>query len=433
MHITIFDQKYSIFSNQFINYTLVLTSHPLELSLVVKHKLYEINMKGRVYLSRSVTIITPGSFPIPSPTTSSVESSIMNMAPYLAKKISVTVLGRKFQIIPSRIEIDGVVYINFSSLNVSEYLNQVMEHLKKYPSTIIQVENRPHYVEWVKRELPDSNVWLVLHSITFLQSRGLRRQRLIKSMSFADRIVVNSHFLKQYVVGMVPNIEKKIVVNHLGVNPDLFLSRYDKRQTALRELDMKKLNIEGKKVVLFVGRLQKKKGVHQLLKTAKMFEKQMNDVVLLIVGSHSYGKHISTPYVRYLRRLATPYLERNKIRHIPFVSTDQIHRYYRLADVVVVPSTGPEAFGLVNLEAMSTEVPVIATNVGGIPEIIRHHDNGILISLSNHVPEMAEALCQIFADEEWARKLGKKGREDIINLFSWEHVANRLYHYYSVE
>jgi spore coat protein SA len=220
------------------------------------------------------------------------------------------------------------------------------------------------------------------------------------------------------------------VVNHLGVNPDLFLSRYDKRQTALRENDMKKLSIEGKKVVLFVGRLQKKKGVHQLLKTVRLLEKQMNDFVLLIVGSHSYGKHISTPYIRYLRRLAKPFIESKRIRHVSFVSTDQIHRYYRLADVVVVPSTGPEAFGLVNLEAMSTEVPVIASNVGGIPEIIHHHDNGILISLSNHVPEMAEALCQILTDQEWARRLGKKGREDITNYFSWEQVANRLYQYY---
>lgn len=378
-------------------------------------------------MSLSVTIITPGSFPIPALTTSSVESSIMNMTPYLADRLAVTVLGRKFPSVSSQTKIDGVDYINFSSCNQKEYLSQVIEHIKEHPTTIVQIENRPHYVEWVKRELPNSNVWLVLHSITFLQ---LKCQRLFTSIRLPDRIIVNSHFLKQYVTEIAPDIEKKVVVNHLGVDPDRFVSRYDLRQASQRESDMKKLNIEGKKVVLFVGRLQRKKGIHRLLRTLKLLEKQVSNFVLLIVGSHSYGKHKRTSYIQYLRRLAKPYIENNKVIHVPFVATNHIHRYYRMADVVVVPSTGPEAFGLVNLEAMSTEIPVVASNVGGIPEIIKHHDNGVLISLSSHVPEMVEALCKILNEEEWARRLGKKGREDIIDYFSWEHAAERLYQYY---
>jgi spore coat protein SA len=379
-------------------------------------------------LSLSVTIITPGSFPIPSTVTSSVESSVMNLTPFLAKNVSVTVLGRKFTNGPKRIEMDGVNYINFTSLNKRDYLSQAIQYLIQNPTTIIQIENRPAYVELIKRKIPESKIWLSLHSVTFLQSKTVDRKLLTKTLQLADRIIVNSQFIKEYVSGIVSQVEQKIIVNHLGVNPDLFISRYDSEMTKLREKDFLQLKLEGKKIILFVGRLQKKKGVHQLLKAVSLLEKRFNNFVLLVVGSHTYGKNIKTKYIRYLRRLAKPYSA--IILHVPYVSADKIQRYYRLADVVAVPSTGPEAFGLVNLEAMATEVPVVATNIGGIPEIIRNRENGLLLSLSNHVQEMTDALYNILSDDKWARELGKKGREDIVQYFSWEHAANRLYQHY---
>jgi spore coat protein SA len=379
-------------------------------------------------LSLSVSIITPGSFPIPSPVTSSVESSVMNLTPFLAKNVSVTVLGRKFISGPKRMEMDGVNYINFSSRDKKDYLRQVIQYIKENPTTIIQIENRPIYIEWIKRKIPESKIWLVLHSVTFLRSKSATRQRLIATLQLADRIVVNSHFIKGYVSGIVPQVEKKVIVNHLGVNPHRFISRYDTAMTKERKKDLVQLNLEGKKIILFVGRIQKIKGVHQLIKAISLLEKRLNNFAVLVVGSHTYGKNIETKYICYLRRLAKPFSA--IIHHIPYVPSDQIQRYYRLADVVVVPSTGPEAFGLVNLEAMSTEVPVVSTSIGGIPEIIRHLENGILISLSNHVQEMADALYDILSDDKWAKQLGKKGREDIVQYFSWEHAANRLYQHY---
>jgi spore coat protein SA len=378
-----------------------------------------------------VTIVTPGTFPIPSDTTSSVESTIMSMAPYLAKQVPLTILGKRFPKSPPELEKDGVRYVNFSPQEESSYLNQVIHYLKKNPTNIVQIENRPQYIRSVKESVPDSKMWLVLHSITFLQEKYIDKERLQHSLELVDLIIVNSSFMREYVEQLVPGLSLKIAVNHLGVDEKRFASRFQPEVNKVREKELKRLGIGRNKVILYVGRLRRIKGVHKLLKSIFLLKKRYPSFILLVVGGSGYGQNIPTHYVRKLRSYARK-LE-GRVHFIPYVPSSEIHRWYRLADIVVVPSVAPEAFGLVNVEAMSTGIPVVASAVGGIPEVIEDGKNGVLVPLTNHTRHLAKALYKMLTNEKWAKELGREGREKVQQHFTWEKASLRLLELYQKE
>jgi N-acetyl-alpha-D-glucosaminyl L-malate synthase BshA len=102
--------------------------------------------------------------------------------------------------------------------------------------------------------------------------------------------------------------------------------------------------------------------------------------------------------------------------------------YLSVADLLLIPSE-TESFGLAALEAMACEVPVIATRVGGLPEVVLNGENGYLVSLGN-TTEMAERAIEILSDETKQHSMGKRGREWAVNEFNTERVIplyERLY------
>lgn len=105
------------------------------------------------------------------------------------------------------------------------------------------------------------------------------------------------------------------------------------------------------------------KGVHHILKAMPRITDKVPDALLVVVGAAFYGSNRTTPYVRKLHRLGKTMGE--TVRFVPYVPHDRIQDWFGIADVVLVPSDNREAFGLVNVEAMSCGVPVIATRAGG--------------------------------------------------------------------
>lgn len=374
-------------------------------------------------MNRSVTIVTPGSFPIPAKKTSSVENSLMQQAPYLSKHIDLTILGRKLSSSPDACVLDGACYVNFAASKTG-YLNQVINYYKKNPTSILQVENRPSYILKIKKELPDAPVWLSLHSITFLQPGFIKKRQLKKALEMTEYILVNSEYVKSVLLQHFPHLENKLIVNYLGVDEKVFAPRYSVHQAELRQKELDKLKLQGKPIILYVGRLIPEKGVHHLIQAFQRLKANQPEAVLLIVGARSYGQNKLTRYVRELKRMSRK--DKDSIHFVPFTPHSDINRWYRIADVAVVPSIGQEAFGLVNLEAMSTGLPVIATEIGGIPEVIKDGKNGVLVPAENHVQHLTDALQKILGHPSWANQLGRKGREMVEDTFTWRHSAKRL-------
>jgi glycosyltransferase involved in cell wall biosynthesis len=183
--------------------------------------------------------------------------------------------------------------------------------------------------------------------------------------------------------------------------------------------------------VLFVGRLTPHKGVDRLLRALP------EGAFARIVGS---GGHDPLPperdYPELLRRLA-------RDKHVAFVgavSDRDLPAVYRSAQVFVLPSVEQtcygksiavsELLGLAVLEAMASGTPVVASRVGGVPEIVRDGETGFLVPPGD-VGQLHERLRQVLDDPSLARRLGDNARQDVRERFTWHAVAARCLVAYS--
>lgn len=154
--------------------------------------------------------------------------------------------------------------------------------------------------------------------------------------------------------------------------------------------------------LLFVGRLEKMKGVEFLIQAISFIIKVFPQTTLTIVGN---GPN-KTDLINLTKKIQ---LE-EYIQFIGWVENKDLDTYYEKASIVVVPSTSTEGFGIVILEAMSVGRPVIGTNVGGIPEIIDDGVNGYLVEPEN--PEqIAEKVIKLFLEEDSLKDFGRKARK----------------------
>lgn len=377
-----------------------------------------------------IAFVTPGSFPIPSPGSSSVEHTVAEMARQLQASAGVEVYGRRFPGQRRRERIDGTSYIRVprgkrsrSASKAASYPTRIVRQLRNKPYRVIQVENRPWLAYYLKKKLPAAVIWLSLHSLTFISPERTGGNRLFRWLDAMDRIVVNSFYLREELVKLYPHLEQKLLVNHLGVNPGQFISRWEAEEDVKRQDQLMKLGLSGKRIVLYVGRLIPLKGVHHLLNAMPGIISRVPDAMLIVVGGAFYGSNRETPYVRKLKQLArqTP----GHVRFVPFVPHDRIQNWFRMADVAVVPTPGREAFGLVNVEAMAAGVPVVACAAGGIVEVVAHGDTGFLVPPEGLEPGLADAVANVLADKELQEKLGAGSLLRVRDYFAWEHAAAR--------
>jgi spore coat protein SA len=376
----------------------------------------------------SVAIVTPGAFAVPSGKSSSVEQVVEKTAERLSRHMRVFVLGRKTSSQPAREHRSGVTYLRSRYPKPSAYISDVSERLISLKPKFIQVENRPRYVPFLRARHRKARIGLVLHSTCFISKPYITRKELVSCLHCSDLIIVNSEFLKMKLLRKAPGLDDKIVVQHLGVDPKQFVSRWSPEGNEQRMKLVKKLGLKHRKIILFVGRLIEKKGVHHLLLAMQKIREQQPEAMLLVVGGAFYGSHRLTPYVRELHKIGKKMPEH--VRFIPYVSHNDIPKWFQLADVVAVPSSGNEAFGLVNIEAMATGVPVVATKAGGMQEIIEHESTGFLIEPDAIDEELAMYLLRILDNPELQRAMGEQGILRVLELFTWKRAAERRYALY---
>jgi len=175
-------------------------------------------------------------------------------------------------------------------------------------------------------------------------------------------------------------------------------------------------------LLLFVGRLDSKKGLLTLLEALNYLRTR---VWLVIIGPPS------RPW--FFKKILNLIEEINKknIHRVTYLSASSpkdLIKWYQRATVFVCPSLS-ESFGIVNLEALSCETPVVATDVGGTSEVVKHGENGILVPPNNAV-RLAEGIQYLLDNENVRKKFGENGRKWIVNNFSSDIIAKRLFQIY---
>ncbi len=176
---------------------------------------------------------------------------------------------------------------------------------------------------------------------------------------------------------------------------------------------------DGRLNVLFVGRLEKRKGVKHLLRAWNYVRRQFSDARLVVVGEGRPREG----YERYAQSRGW-----DEVVFTGYVSDSDLVRYFQSCDVFCAPSTGQESFGIVLLEAMAAGRPIVASNIPGYDEVVTKDVEGILVEPKNET-ELATALVRLLADPAKRRKMGRAGQRKA-RQYSWDKIAQRVLAYY---
>jgi D-inositol-3-phosphate glycosyltransferase len=230
-------------------------------------------------------------------------------------------------------------------------------------------------------------------------------------ISSCNRIIASTTKETEYLKKHYGASPDKITVIPCGVNLDLF-QPIDK-ETARREL-----GLDHEKVILFVGRMDPLKGLEQLL-TALTYMDGEKPPLLMIVGgdAHSQGQ------VQSLQRMAKELNIEDRVTFVGSVAQSKLPLFYSASDVCAIPSYY-ESFGMVALESLACGTPIVAHNVGGMKNIIRHSQMGRIVS-DNSPHHLASEISEvIYQSEDKGRHI--KTRRDTIAEFSWSAIADRI-------
>jgi len=177
---------------------------------------------------------------------------------------------------------------------------------------------------------------------------------------------------------------------------------------------------DGKQNILFVGRLEHRKGLNYLIKAYQQVKQEIPNSRLIVVGP---GTRLRKKYEKWIMR--------NGLKDIVFlgyVSYDELPRYYKTADVFCAPATSRESFGIVLLEAMAIGKPIVAAKIDGYASVVTHSEDGFLVPPKDS-RGLAQALISVMSDETLRQQMGDRGRLKA-GEYSWEHVAQRVFDYY---
>jgi glycosyltransferase involved in cell wall biosynthesis len=169
-----------------------------------------------------------------------------------------------------------------------------------------------------------------------------------------------------------------------------------------------------------VGRLIERKGVSHIIRALGAV-RQRTPARLVVIGEGP-----ERPQLEQLAR------DVGVAAHVDFrgrVSNDELRRAYAAADVFVLPSVldarqDTEGLGVVLLEAMNYSVPVIASDIGGITDIVQHERTGLLVPPGDEAA-LGNALTRVLGDRALSRSLGEAGRQRLREAFSWDAIVDR--------
>jgi glycogen synthase len=222
----------------------------------------------------------------------------------------------------------------------------------------------------------------------------------------AERVIAVSAQMRADILAHFRVDPDRVVVLHNGVDAEAF-ARTVRREALARHRVREPY-------VLFVGRISEQKGIFPLLEAVRALPA---DVELVLCASSP-----DTPEL--LARLEAAVAGRARVRWInAMLPVDEVVQLYSHAAAFVCPSIY-EPFGLINLEAMACGTPVIATRVGGIPEVVVDGETGWLVEPGDPAA-LAEALGRALADPERGRRMGEAGRRRVEAHFTWERIAER--------
>jgi glycosyltransferase-like protein len=223
------------------------------------------------------------------------------------------------------------------------------------------------------------------------------------------------HLLDEKIV--VSKYWKKALRNDFKVNAHLVYNGIDLTKFSPSKKVRKG---SGRPSILYVGGLEARKGVEYLLLAMELVQKEIPDTKLTIIGRAGLTSGESYNEREIFENLAERIGIGDCVIFRDYVSEGRLKEFYQRCDVYALPSR-MEGWGLTLMEAMAFKKPVVASKVGGIPELVDHGKNGLLVPCGD-VKGLADSIVKILKDKKLATSFGQAGRRKV-ELFTWERTA----------
>jgi spore coat protein SA len=272
-----------------------------------------------------------------------------------------------------------------------------------HPSDIVWCHNQPRVCASLQDAIHARGAKLIYHSHDGWAPR--RVPHLIRSLRPDAWIFVSAALRKEWLA-LLSNPENTHVV-HNGADETLFFASPQSRP---QERDAP--------TILYAGRLHPEKGAHILMDALKVLNARGVRFKCRFVGSSFASGSASTTYVRSLIRNCP-----ENVELIGHVSAKQIAAEFRSSDIFCCPSLWQEPFGKVNIEAMACGLPVVASRVGGIPEIASQ--GGVILVEPGSVAKLASALERLLVNPDLRQQLAKQGVKSFRNRFRWISILDQ--------
>ena len=377
-----------------------------------------------------LVIVAPGLLPVPASQGGAVEQLIDSyikesllrsddvLTVFSGADIKKEITIRKGRV--TYIQIPILQSINFGGkygvklyhhLRYRKYLNRIKTWLQFNEYDAVLIENRPQFVETIA-SVSKSPIYLHLHNEEF--SRNPEKYKKVPDI--CKKILVVSNYIKEKIEDEYGCQNVSVVYN--GIDIDRFKKENDKSK---RDLLRKKygINLDGF-VIVFQGRFKEEKGVLELVQAfSKCQEKNME---LVIIGATWFGTNDTTPYIMKVKEQASHCT--NKIIFTGYLKNEQVAEVDSVADLAVIPSMWDDPCPLTVIEAMSSSLPIIATESGGIPEMCTNQ-NGILLKRdAKLVDNLYNAIINLYSDKSMYKDFAINSRLRVEKEFS-----NTKYYY----
>ena len=295
------------------------------------------------------------------------------------------------------------------SLKIYFSLNQLARFVKEYKIDIIHSQTRVTQV-----------IGTLLSQITgkpcVSTCHGFFKKRLSRQLipCWGDAVIAISEAVKDHLKKDFKVDEKKIALIHNGVDAADFPPMDDE----LKKIKKHKLSLKSGPVIGIIARLSDVKGHDVLIHAMRDVVHEYTDACLLIVGE---GK-----MERSLRELVQKLNLEDHVRFCPTVG--KTTEFLPLFDIFVMPSL-QEGLGLSVMEAQAAGLPVVASNIGGIPSLIEDGKTGLLVP-PGYAKGLAQAIISLLNDRDKAKEIGAAGRKFIQKEFSADNMVNETVELY---
>ena len=223
----------------------------------------------------------------------------------------------------------------------------------------------------------------------------------------STEVIVNSNYMKGHVQGLfgLPFDKINVVPNGINLNNFTGIDRdYDfRRQYAM----------DNEKIILYMGRLVYEKGVQHLISAMPKILENYHDAKLIIAGKGGM--------LDELKAQANNMELSNKVYFTGYLNAKQVQKMYKCADVAVFPSTY-EPFGIVALEAMLSERPIVVSDIGGLNEIVDHKVNGMKAYCGN-ANSIADSILELLFDHKLCADITRRAKNKVRNDYNWSKIA----------